>query len=404
MAYKDRVAYFHLGGSGFLGFQRSGSRHTTHYVCTSGTADQVVIFGSSIRCRRVPTQRTSRFVHSHSSFLSSQVFATMSLSTGDQYPVHVGTWINWSRGRVLGSTLTLSRQHDADLLIAFTAFFIAFVATRTWRILCFILHRNYSTPEPQDAAYHQRQAILRNSTSPEDGLQLLGKLLWSNRRSAKRFRPLMAATIAVLCITGFTLAGGYSSQISTVIGDEVLLKDKHCGYILKPDITQTNQYAAFQSYYSERTDSAANYAQQCYSDNETAGYLDCAGFIANRLPGDIDLDAPCPFDDQLCRTTSANVRFDTGYINSHEHLGMNAPVGQRILWRNVLHCAPLATEGYTSQDVTPTDNYTRYHYGKIYANSSTARDYIYKAPSVESQYAAVLSYDTYVSSTDHYLQ
>ncbi|GAW20236.1 hypothetical protein ANO14919_097350 [Xylariales sp. No.14919] len=67
-----------------------------------------------------------------------------SISQGDQYQIYVGIWTNWSRGQGMGSTLTLSQQ-DADLIFAFTAFFIAFVTTRAWRVLCFTLHRLYST-------------------------------------------------------------------------------------------------------------------------------------------------------------------------------------------------------------------------------------------------------------------
>lgn len=82
-----------------------------------------------------------------------------SSDSADPYPVYVGAWTNWSRGRVLGATLTLSRR-DADLLIAFTAFFVAFVATRVWRILCFAIHRFCSKKTPQNAIYHQHQVSL----------------------------------------------------------------------------------------------------------------------------------------------------------------------------------------------------------------------------------------------------
>lgn len=72
----------------------------------------------------------------------------------------------------MGATLTLKRQ-DADLLIALTAFFVAFVGARFWKIICFALHRCSSTGTPQDVIYHQRQAILRNSSAPENDIELL---------------------------------------------------------------------------------------------------------------------------------------------------------------------------------------------------------------------------------------
>jgi hypothetical protein len=48
-----------------------------------------------------------------------------------QYKVYTGYWVNWSYGTVYGPTLTLTRT-DANLLIAFFAFFVAFVGTRLW--------------------------------------------------------------------------------------------------------------------------------------------------------------------------------------------------------------------------------------------------------------------------------
>lgn len=55
-----------------------------------------------------------------------------------KYSVQLGTWINWSRGRVMGATLTLNRV-DGNLLIAFTAVFVGIVTERIWRIACVLV-------------------------------------------------------------------------------------------------------------------------------------------------------------------------------------------------------------------------------------------------------------------------
>ncbi|KAI0444938.1 hypothetical protein F4803DRAFT_510322 [Xylaria telfairii] len=303
----------------------------------------------------------------------------------DQYPVYLGTWTNWSRGKVLGLTLTLRRE-EANLLVAFTAFFIAFVATRFWRVLCFAFHRLYSTTTSQNAVYHQRQAILRNSSTPEGGIQQLASLIWANRdRPSDWFAPLLVATVALLSVTIFTAAGGLSSQISTAVGTEVLIWSLNCG-ILDPS---DPGFYALSSSAAEMTDNAANYAQQCYS-NTTAGNLDCGRFVTKRLPRTIHNNATCPFEEKLCRSTSTNLRIDSGYISSHEHLGINSP--DRFFVREVLHCAPMMTEGYTSQLSTPIGNLTLYHYGSILSPSGWL-DYLFAAKSIESQYAFNLSPD-----------
>lgn len=302
-------------------------------------------------------------------------------STG-QYPIHIGTWMNWSRGQILGATLTLKRQ-DADLLIAFTAFFIAFVATRTWRILCFAFHRASSTSDPQDIIYHQSQAILRNSSDPEEGIRLFFSLLWKIRRLKRKcLRPLSIATTAIFCVAGFTIAGGFSSRISTAVGDEVLIKSANCGFLSSGETTYFNLLP----YLAKRIDSAANYAQQCYS-NDSVNLLDCGRFVTKRLGANrlVDTKAACPFRNNMCRDDLKNMRLDTGYIDSHNDLGLNAPINKRILWRHVFHCAPLVTDGFTSQSDIFLQNTTIYHYGN-FTTGAGLEDYMYTAESVESQY------------------
>jgi hypothetical protein len=46
------------------------------------------------------------------------------MDLNNQYPVYIGSWINWSRGQIFGATVTLKRN-DATILIAFAAFFVA---------------------------------------------------------------------------------------------------------------------------------------------------------------------------------------------------------------------------------------------------------------------------------------
>ncbi|KAF2968840.1 hypothetical protein GQX73_g4747 [Xylaria multiplex] len=335
-------------------------------------------------------------------------------SGADHYPVYLGVWTNWSRGNVLGVTLTLGRQ-EANLLIAFTAFFIAFISTRFWRILCFAFHRQYATTITQKVVYHQRQAILRNSATPEEGIQQLIRLVWANRHRNDRFAPCLVILVAAVCMSAFAVAGGLSSQISTAVGTEVLIDSFNCGYIdpkkiQDPDgqVSFPQQHFALVPNRAETIDNAANYAQQCYLD-DTAGTLDCGRFVTKKLESIIDNKATCPFQDKMCRSNSTNIRIDSGYINSHEHLGHNYPVEDRILLRNVFHCAPITTTGFTSKASALGDDLTLYHYGSVLAPSGE-KDYVFAAQSVESQYALALSSNfsfataNYAPSTDEWYQ
>ncbi|KAI0550033.1 hypothetical protein F4679DRAFT_226114 [Xylaria curta] len=319
--------------------------------------------------------------------------------SGDQYPVYVGLWTNWSRGQILGATITLKRQ-DADLLIAFTALYITYVATRTWRIICFCFHRFYSTTKAQDAVYHQCQAILRNSSSPENGLRQLLQVVGVNWGSSRVLRPLSLAVAALLCIAAFTTAGGFSSLVSTSVGSEILIKSINCGTADQGgNLVHSEEWAATLPYIAERVNDAANYAQQCYSDSNSTGLLNCQRFVVQRIAPNIDVKASCPFDDTICRDNSTNIILDSGFIDSHHHLGQNAPPNERIRWRNVLTCAPLESSGYTSQGSAP-GNYTLYHYGTITTDAGDI-DHMYTAAPVETQYSGVLSNDSLITTSTY---
>ncbi|KAK8117983.1 uncharacterized protein PG998_006264 [Apiospora kogelbergensis] len=277
--------------------------------------------------------------------------------------VYLGVWTNWSRGSAtMGATLTMTKN-SGNILIAFTAIFVPFVASRLWKMLCFAFHNCASKRGAQDAIYHQRQVILRNSTSPDSSLLSLLALVWAWRRlqsnALGRLFPLLL--FAFLFIVGFTIAGGYSSQITSAAGDEVLINGNNCALIGMQ--SSYNDYLEASTWTSAKMSEAANYAQQCYTD-QTASLLDCNRFVVKRLPTQtLDEKAGCPFPSNICRDNATNIRMDTGYIDSNDHLGLNAPPGQRFTWRKVLSCAPLRTDGYTSSIAKSNKTFIRYHYG-----------------------------------------
>ncbi|KAI0521205.1 hypothetical protein F5B22DRAFT_643933 [Xylaria bambusicola] len=305
-------------------------------------------------------------------------------ATMDQgYPVHIGAWTNWSRGSIMGATVTLTRQ-DAALVIAFTSTFLAFIATRVWRLFCFALHRYYSAMGPQDATYHQMQAILRNAAAPEDGIRLFLKLLSMKHRRTKRYHQLLfSVTSGIILLISFTVLGGFSSSIATS-DNEVLIQSAGCGYLY----SDNNYFFERRSYSGKKINNAANYALQCYSNQDSQ--FDCDRFVMDRITGNVDLNATCPFDNTICLNQRGNIHIDSGFINSHLHLGFNAPTKERILWRNVLHCAPLTTAGFTSVDTKTQPNEAVFHYGNITTHTGKA-DYIFRIPDLDSQYRNSLS-------------
>ncbi|KAI1745375.1 hypothetical protein F4680DRAFT_455626 [Xylaria scruposa] len=286
-------------------------------------------------------------------------------------------WRDWSRGSVLGNILTLSR-FDGNLVIAFTAFFVAFVATRFWLILSNTLH-------------HQQQVILRNSPTPEAALLSLLQLWWAWRSLGfrRRIKVLSVSVLAASTMVAFIVAGGFSASISSSVGDKVLIKSSNCGTLISPsNITQLNVYDKVNS---ELISNTVNYAQQCYSAARS-GLLNCNRFIKDHIPSTVDYNVSCPFSNGICQSNTSNIQLDSGPINVNNDLGLNGNETRKISLRYVLTCAPLITKGYTSEVNTSDGGLVRYHYGQrqVSRNKSDPwQNFTYQASSLASQYLRI---------------
>lgn len=155
-----------------------------------------------------------------------------------QNSVYLGIWTNWSKGAMMGATLTLDRA-QGNLLIAFTAVFVGIVTDCLWRIACLTFYRHYSTPEPRDTLHHQRQAILRNSSSAASAMWTFLQLVWAWQNITRHnfVRGLPAFLTAASCVVCFAIVGGYSSKISSALKNEVLLDGTQCGIVIIPMAT-----------------------------------------------------------------------------------------------------------------------------------------------------------------------
>ncbi|KAM7188767.1 hypothetical protein V8F33_010430 [Rhypophila sp. PSN 637] len=284
---------------------------------------------------------------------------------------------------VLGSTLTVSRR-DGDLLVAVLAFFVTFVFTRFWRILCVVLHHQSSSDRPREALYHQRQAAFRNVASPEAALTLFAQMIWAWRHTSnsKHMLKIMGVPllVATLCLTASVVASSFSSRLTSGVGDEVLLHGGMCGWIDgSRDMLREGQQAYLLPWVATQTLSSANYAKECYSVNP-GGVLSCDTFVKPNLLGQIEIetDVPCPFGGDICVKDHANLRIDSGLIESNNDLGMNAPSDLRFQYRIVLQCAPIKTENYTSShNISSERSYTRYHYGRANNFGVPGVDWVY---------------------------
>lgn len=295
---------------------------------------------------------------------------TSNTTTYGDYGIHIGTWTNWSHGPVFGGTLTLTKR-DGAFFIAFIALFVTLVGTSFWRISCYAIHHLYSSEAARDGLHHQRQAILRNSANGASGFASFCQVLWAWRHDThhpyRRTLPILFYT--VLTISLFSVAGIFSSKISSMTGNEVLVKSSHCA-TLNPDVDNKLPVLLHDwfPYRTHRVLAWRNYAEQCYRKSSDQEF--CKVYVKTRLPYKTDRNASCPFRDGVCRSASQNLLLDTGYLDSLHDLGLNTPPTERFLWRQMTRCAPLVTKPYEQHinvSYHKTDvvrPYTRYYYGE----------------------------------------
>ncbi|KAK0625681.1 hypothetical protein DIS24_g11007, partial [Lasiodiplodia hormozganensis] len=309
--------------------------------------------------------------------------------------VYTGVWTNWSRGRITGLTLTLTSAHGA-LLIAFLAFLITIITAGLWKIVTYILFHIFSTkaPDARDGLYHQRQAILKNSLNPLSGLIYLARSGWAWRRSAKRVKRRMLPVILLtaICVALFSLASGFSSKVATSLSSEALVSSPVC--LTAPyQVADGSNVFTDQSSLIEAIQQAqfshdlAIYAKECYSDRPMDAMTPCEKLVKPSLTIHSDTNAACPFkNNTLCRTNTSNIFLDTGLLDSHYDLGLNAPPEQRFMYRATTHCAPLNTHGRFEYNAVISGNDTyrtvEYSFGGIpnYANYTFMAPLLWHAP------------------------
>lgn len=280
------------------------------------------------------------------------------------YEVHLGSWTNWSQGKVLGATVTLENR-DAKLLISFIALFVGLVGAAFWRLACFGIHQQLSSNNPQDGLYHQRQTVLRNTDSGLGGFRVLCQVLWAWRNIAKRpyFRVLPFIILSLLTVAGFAIAGVFSSRVASSRASQALVQSWICGPIDTVMLESIDYDKYYRPWQRQTLISADDYARRCYSTNSTTE--SCRPYVQQQLPMTVTTNASCPFASAICKSDSNNIQIDTGYIDSREHFGLNSR--EHFQWRLLATCAPLVTEGYTKSKnesvYGKNDSYVQFYYG-----------------------------------------
>lgn len=269
--------------------------------------------------------------------------------------IHQGFWVNWTKGRPLGATLTLEPQ-NAAVLIAITAVFVQLVGSQLWKILVFLLHQFRASRDSRDGLYHQQQVILRNSGTE---LGVVWQLIrvgfaWRhhhNIKSTRRSLPLILS--AFLHFAAFNVASIFSSRLLDA-GDEVLSRSPFCGTFNETYLASmgtngiismpNSQNVEYLAYIQARYEQSQQYVEFCSTPSAV-----CRQLPQQTLPWTEKIDASCPFAAKVCLPgLDQSIVIDTGLLSSHRHFGINSPVADRVQYRKVTTCTILNDAEYIS--------------------------------------------------------
>ena len=300
--------------------------------------------------------------------------------------IYTGVWVNWSRGRLMGSTLTVSTS-NGGLLSAFLAIFISLTGIAFWRITSFALHQIRARRAFHDGLHHQQQLIFRNTGTASGAFWQMLQLpkFWRHSARSPWLRTLPVALLALINVVVFAIAAIFSSEVTKATGNGVLIRSPNCGRLeydsLDNGYTRDLQ-AAYNTVILNDTTEAAAYTRNCYG--EDANGLRCNRYVTRKILWRTNVNASCPFDDELCffGKTGA-MEMDTGPIDSHHALGINAPKADRITYRKIATCSPIKTSRkYRTiwNDTNPEhiaygDTYDRFFFGPNSASSNWTYQY-----------------------------
>jgi hypothetical protein len=251
------------------------------------------------------------------------------------FEIYTGTWTDWSRGRVLGATLTLSSR-DASLLLAFIAAFVTVLAIRIWIIVAFATHQFSAAGGKHDGLYYQRQVILRNTKSAPAAAWLFLQQAWHWRGIAGSSiaRTIPLALFCIFYAVGFAILAVFSSQISDSASVYRVLRSSSCGFPIAGDeyqkATFDNQRAAF-------------YSKECYGNTSSP----MCDILPTRNLEWTNSSVDCPFGERVCLDVPA-FKMETGMLDTHHDFGLNSPPNHRLKYKRETICSLLNTgAGFT---------------------------------------------------------
>ena len=259
--------------------------------------------------------------------------------------IYTGFWVNRSKEGLRGVTWTLSLT-NANILNSFLTFIItAFLFTSLWKLIVFCFYITRTTPSSQKSTSAKHWVILRNAGGPEATAVQLIQSLFCRKDGSKQLQSAILLLVPSFLLLALKIAGSLIPAliISGSLDQLALSQPDICGFNTLYKITDQERTLRGSSAANEllETTDSRRYASERYANSSTIFTTDPI-FPIESLPFEVRRDQPCPFDRGMCLLgPNSAVSFETGLLDSHTHLGINAPVQDRIQYRWSSVCTPL---------------------------------------------------------------
>ncbi|KAK4450614.1 hypothetical protein QBC34DRAFT_297082 [Podospora aff. communis PSN243] len=300
--------------------------------------------------------------------------------------VYTGVWRDYSQDGANQLILTIPLRWG-NVLISGLALLVSTAGAATWRISAFALHQirvrhdNAAARSDSDPLQRQVQTLLRNNATPisalADALSIFVAWMGIRTPSSKIRHILPTAFLAAFVTILFGLFSIFVSAFATRSESNVSVLAKSgdaCGgwEFNWSAISVTNEMPiSFESLRARMDDvqAARSYATWFYSQGKQPLAVTNTMFPVPRLPYTVSM-GPCPFLGEgrcLSNDTSVNTTLilDTGLLDSHVHLGINAPPRDRSNIRHRMECSPIDVSDVI-QPLDPTNGTVTFNVSAIF--------------------------------------
>jgi hypothetical protein len=147
--------------------------------------------------------------------------------------------------------------------------------------------------------------------------------------------------VAITISVAFAVSSIFSSRVTAAGGAQFLLNSPNCGYFNYSLVSPTLEGVKLLNV----TYFASAYEKSCYEvDSSSTAQYDT--YVKSQIPWISNTKAPYSFAANTCNSSASTYEMDTGPMDSHSTLGLNAKPSERVTVRKLATCAVVAAAPY----------------------------------------------------------